>query len=147
MGPSISGHSPLGTLFSTPVDIFLSSSTPLLYNYTPQWRPQLTPLMPRARCTKPPTTSRLDHTLSWVTSAKAALLQCTRTIMKWARQYPHPRTGGLDEFVLRSFLRQLGMFLLLKVADFGLARSLQNKHSGALCTLFARFSLTSPYPT
>ena len=23
--------------------------------------------------------------------------------------YPHPRTGGLDEIVLRSFLRQLGM--------------------------------------
>jgi serine/threonine-protein kinase ULK/ATG1 len=22
--------------------------------------------------------------------------------------YPHPRTGGLDEIVLRSFLRQLG---------------------------------------
>jgi serine/threonine-protein kinase ULK/ATG1 len=24
--------------------------------------------------------------------------------------YPHPRTGGLDEIVVRSFLRQLGMF-------------------------------------
>jgi hypothetical protein len=23
--------------------------------------------------------------------------------------YPHPRTGGLDEVVVRSFLRQLGM--------------------------------------
>lgn len=25
--------------------------------------------------------------------------------------YPHPRSGGLDEIVVRSFLRQLGMFL------------------------------------
>jgi serine/threonine-protein kinase ULK/ATG1 len=24
--------------------------------------------------------------------------------------YPHPRSGGLDEVVVRSFLRQLGMF-------------------------------------
>lgn len=26
--------------------------------------------------------------------------------------YPHPRSGGLDEIVVRSFLRQLGAFLL-----------------------------------
>lgn len=25
--------------------------------------------------------------------------------------YPHPRTGGLDEIVVRSFLRQLGIYL------------------------------------
>lgn len=24
--------------------------------------------------------------------------------------YPHPRSGGLDEIVVRSFLRQLGIF-------------------------------------
>lgn len=27
--------------------------------------------------------------------------------------YPHPRTGGLDEIVVRSFLRQLGESALL----------------------------------
>lgn len=27
--------------------------------------------------------------------------------------YPHPRSGGLEEVVVRSFLRQLGMFLFL----------------------------------
>ena len=27
--------------------------------------------------------------------------------------YPHPRSGGLDEIVVRSFLRQLGMFYLV----------------------------------
>lgn len=26
--------------------------------------------------------------------------------------YPHPRTGGLDEIVVRSFLRQLGWYLI-----------------------------------
>ncbi|KAJ7291463.1 other/ULK/ULK protein kinase [Mycena rebaudengoi] len=68
--------------------------------------------------------------------------------------YPHPRTGGLDEIVVRSFLRQLARALkflrhrnlihrdvkpqeelarghplgvpILKVADFGFARSLPN---------------------
>ncbi|KAH0578736.1 hypothetical protein H2248_003861 [Termitomyces sp. 'cryptogamus'] len=219
-----------------------------------------------ARCTRPPTTTRLDHTLLWATLAKAALRQCTRAIMRWARHscsrpsliphyhlqdtrqqvaiktvkrdsltaklfdnlqseiqilkslshrhitrlidivraerniylimeycgggdltnyikkrgrvegleyvpepgaalqyYPHPRTGGLDEIVVRSFLRQLARALkflrhrnlihrdikpqnlllnapspeelarghplgvpILKVADFGFARSLPN---------------------
>lgn len=27
--------------------------------------------------------------------------------------YQHPKTGGLDEIVVRSFLRQLGAFTLL----------------------------------
>lgn len=27
--------------------------------------------------------------------------------------YPHPRTGGLEEVVVRSFLRQLGPFSFL----------------------------------
>ncbi|KAG6918453.1 hypothetical protein DXG01_014330 [Tephrocybe rancida] len=37
--------------------------------------------------------------------------------------YAHPHTGGLDEIVVRSFLRQLGV-PILKISDFGFARTL-----------------------
>ncbi len=46
--------------------------------------------------------------------------------------YPHPKTGGLDEIVVRSFLRQLGVFhrhiillCLLNVAVYFIARALK----------------------
>jgi serine/threonine-protein kinase ULK2 len=29
--------------------------------------------------------------------------------------YPHSRNGGLDEVVVRSFLRQLGMFVVVHI--------------------------------
>ena len=34
--------------------------------------------------------------------------------------YPHPRTGGLDEIVVRSFLRQLGAYISACLLILGL---------------------------
>jgi serine/threonine-protein kinase ULK2 len=45
--------------------------------------------------------------------------------------YPHPRTGGLDEVVVRSFLRQLGKY-------FGHNTSTLNDHLIARALKFLR---------
>jgi len=42
--------------------------------------------------------------------------------------YPHPRTGGLEEIAVRSFLRQLGEISILWMLSYGsciLARALK----------------------